>query len=307
MGIKNIKAPCKGCGGKIPRSRHNGWCSKKCEIADVGYCPGLQEDFAAIANKVAATTGWRPADLDKEMHIVTPRLLVLSDIHCPLQCEKWLSLAIHCGVQLGCRDVLLNGDFLDTPTISRHLGSYYRRKQELEDDVSAADAVLGVLAQYFDRIFFDTGNHDMRLVKQFGGELSFRRIMQMLGDHKKLIMTERSYCKVNNSVVIVHPRQYTATRGALAQKLSLRHQVSVLTGHQHHSAMTISPDGKFQACDVGCLADLELQDYVKNEFTTYVEPNNGFAVVFGNKIQCFDKFTPWELWGLQDIAQKYIP
>jgi predicted phosphodiesterase len=303
---KFSKPPCVGCGGAIPFGRHNNYCSKKCEINQDGYSLSSQYRLSEILTQVAATTAWKPIDLDKELHIVTPRLLVLSDIHCPIQDEKWLSLAIHVGVQLGCEDVLINGDFIDTPTISRHLGSYYRRKQELEDDINAADAVLGVLSKYFKRIFFDTGNHDQRLIKQFGGELSFKRIMKMLGDHKKLIMTERSYCKVNDSVLIVHPRQYKSSRGDLAQKLSLRHQVSILTGHQHHSAMTISPDGKFQSCDVGCLADLTLQDYVRNELTTYCEPVNGFAVVFGNKIQCFDRFTPWELWNLGEVAARYL-
>lgn len=303
---KILKAPCIGCGGVVPFDKHNGWCSKKCEIAEEGYSISREEYFSTLITKVAATTAWRPVDLDKELHITTNRLLVLSDIHCPIQDEKWLALAIHVGLQLGCKDVLINGDFMDTPTISRHLGSYYRRKQELEDDINAADSVLNLLAQYFDRIFFDTGNHDARLIKQFGGELSFRRILKMLGDHKKLIMTERSYCRVNESVLVVHPRQYKSTRGDLAQKLALRHQISILTGHQHHSAMGISPDGKFQSCDVGCLADLTLQDYVRNEITTYCEPVNGFAVIFGNKIQCFDKFSPWELWNLQAIAARYL-
>lgn len=300
------KPPCIVCNGIIRNDRHNEYCSKKCQLVLEGTTPRVEQDWAKLAREVAATTAWRPVDLDKELHIVTNRLLVLSDVHCPVQDPGWLSLAISCGVQLGCRDVLLNGDFLDAPTVSRHLGSYYRRKQELEDDLKAADAVLEVLSKYFDRIFFDTGNHDMRLVKMFGGELSFRRVMSMLGNHKKLMMTERSYCRVNDEIIVVHPRQYSSIRGALAQKLSLRHQASILTGHQHHSSMSISPDGKYQACDVGCLADLKLQDYVRNELTTFVEPNNGFAVIFGNKIQCFDRFTPWELWGLEKLAAKHL-
>jgi len=197
------------------------------------------------------------------------------------------------------KDVLLNGDNMDCNQISRHAGQYFNRRANLEDDLDAFESVLRLLCKYFERIYIDAGNHDMRLIHKMGGEISYKRAMKLVYDNPKITVTSRSFCFVNNSVEVIHPRQYSRLRGKLASDLAVRFQKSILTGHQHHSAMTISPCGKFQACDVGTLADVELQDYIRNERTSHVEPVNGFAIIFNEKIQCFDKFTPWELFGLE--------
>jgi hypothetical protein len=67
-----------------------------------------------------------------------------------------------------------------------------------------------------------------------------------------------------------------------------------MVGHEHHSAKSVSLDGKWQAVDIPCLANLEQQDYIKNELNTYAEPLNGFSIIFGDKIVVFDRFFPWD-------------
>ena len=270
-----------------------------CRIAIEGY--GISTLYKKeVQARVQATTSWRPFDLDKELHILAPTVGVLSDIHCPIHSEKWLLQAITAFKLFDVKHVIVNGDFLDANQISRHAGSYYRRKGELADDFNAAESVLKLLVDTFDHVYFDMGNHDMRLLHKFAGEVGVSRIWKMFGDHEgKVTVTSRSYCKVNENVTVCHPRQYSRIRGSLAQKLSQRWQRSILTGHQHHSTMSSSPDGKWQACDVGAIVDVELQDYVRNELSDHVEPQNGFAIIFGNKIVCFDKHTAWDLFHME--------
>lgn len=210
--------------------------------------------------------------------------------------------AIRCGHAKGAKTAIINGDFLDLNQISAHAGSYARRGASLESDFDAGEALLSIICDNFDRVVFLMGNHCMRLVKHFGGELSVQRVYKMLGSHKNLEITSRSFVDVNNKIRVVHPRQYSRIRGALSQKLCMRWKKSIITGHQHHSAMTLSPDGLYQACDVGTLADVELQDYVRNECTDHVEPVNGFAMIFGDYIQCFDSHTKWDVFGLPELS-----
>jgi predicted phosphodiesterase len=290
---------CSKCGGKVPFERHSNrkYCSRACEKFCEGYETRGEQGLVTLANKVAATTAWKPADLDSPLHIVAQKIGVISDVHCPLHSEKWLYKAIETFLHFDIKHVLINGDLLDATQISRHNGEY-KRRGTLEDDLMAAEAVLKLLSEHFDYLYLDFSNHDQRLIRQFGGELSFQRACKLFGEHEKLKITSRSYCLVNDHVEVVHPRQYSKARTKLPQDLALRWQKSVLTGHQHHSGMSVSPCGKFQACDIGTLADVELQDYVRNERTTHSEPVNGFAIIFGNKIQCFDRFTCWEAFGL---------
>ena len=302
MGVPKKGLECPVCGSRIRIDRVPPFCSKRCQASVEGYHP--RYDLQKLISEGKATTAWKPCDLDKILHVQAPRVGIISDLHAPMHSEKWLLQAVKTFIHYGIQHVILNGDSINADQIGRHHGSYFNRRKNLEDDLDALESVLKLLKKYFDHIYIDAGNHCMRLVHRMGGELSFNRLMKMVynNDDNKIQVTSRSFLFVNNIVEVIHPRQYRKSRGALPQNLSQRWQKSVVLGHEHHSAMTVSPCGKFQACDVGTMVDVELQDYVRNERNDFPEPVNGFAVIFGDKIQIFDKFTNWELFGLPALG-----
>ena len=291
------REPCKACGGPRRYDRKPPYCSKECEARSEGYSPSTIAKLAkkGLTSEILGTSAWQPDALDKVEHIVASRVGILSDLHIPIHSTSWLALAVETFLRFDVKHVILNGDVLDLNQISRHAGSYHRRSSELNHDLEAAEAVLKILSKTFDKITWLMGNHDMRLIHHFGGEVSVKRAFSIVGSFPNLKMTSRSFVHVNDSIVVCHPRQYSRIRGALAQKLSLRWQKSVATGHQHHACMTTSPCGKFQAVDIPCLAEIEMMDYVKNELTDHIEPVNGFGIIFGERIQVFDQFTPREI------------
>lgn len=242
--------------------------------------------------------------LDPVLEVNADKVMIWSDVHCPMQSGPWIHQGMLLAEKLGIKHLHINGDFLDCNQISRHAGSYYRRKAELNDDFDAAEALLKLAVTQFSSITLCVGNHDARLIQRFGGELSAQRMFKMLGNFPQLTITPRSFITINKDVWAVHPRQYSSIRGGLPQKLAQRHGKHIVCGHEHHSAATSSPDGKWQACDVGCMADTELMDYIRNEVNTYAEPVNGFAVVIGTNIVLFDQFTPWQIWGLPPVLAK---
>lgn len=207
-------------------------------------------------------------------------------------------------MHFGINHIIINGDLIDANQISRHAGSYARRGAEFGNDLDAAEHVLNILTECFEHVYMDAGNHDMRMIHRFGGEMSFQRAMKMIGTFNNLKVSSRSFLHVNNDVLVCHPRQYSKVRGKLAQDLALVKHKHVLTGHQHHSAKTISVDGRWQACDSGCIADTKHQDYVRNEASTYAEPVEGFAAIFGKSIEVFDKFTNFEMLGIPNVLGK---
>lgn len=235
------------------------------------------------------------------MDIICPKLGIITDPHCPLHSEPWLRQAIVTFKHYGVNHVLINGDLIDANQISRHAGSYHRRMSEFGNDLDAAEAVLNILTENFEHVYMDAGNHDMRVIHRFGGEISFQRAMRMIGTFSNLKVTSRSFVHVNNKVLVCHPRQYSKIRGKLAMDLALMKQMHVVTGHQHHSAKTISLDGRWQCVDIGCIADTEHQDYVRNEASTFAEPCQGFGIVFGTSTENFDKFTNFELMGIPNV------
>lgn len=295
---------CPKCGSKIAQSRHalvDGirFCSKKCEMDhEKDKEATFKRESSRISSEVSTTLAWRPDALDNPMHIIADKVGILTDVHCPIHSPVWLEKAINTFKYYEARHVHINGDLIDFNSISRHKGEYYARNNSVEKDLDAAESVLKLICKEFDSVTLCMGNHDMRLVKFFGGEVSVQRAFMMIGSFHNLKITARSWVDINDDIRCVHPKQYSRIRGQLAQKLAMRWQKHIITGHQHHSAKTISPCGKWQCVDLGCIADIELQDYVRNEITDHVEPCNGFGIVFGNKIMNFDKHTPWELFGI---------
>lgn len=296
---------CVVCGADVPNYRNTSGgqhCSKTCQAAVEGYSNDWKNK---MRQKVDGSTAWKPTALEPVIKIVSGEpVLILSDVHAPIHSAAWLFHAIRCAKAKGVRFVIINGDLIDANQISKYIGSYYRRGAQLENDFDAAEAILKILCTEFEKVYLLMGNHDMRLIKQFGGEVSVGKVFRMLGHFDNLVITARSFVDVNETVRVVHPRQYSKIRGALAQRLANRWGKSIVDGHEHHSAMSSSHDGRFQACAVACIADINNQDYVRNECTDFVEPMNGFAIIFGEYIHCFDKFTRWDLFGLPEFEEK---
>lgn len=299
---------CPICNSKLRHDRKLPYCSKKCEASVEGYCQEWIREKERIRAAVDGTTAWRPNQLEPIQEINTHNMLVLSDVHCPIHSKEWLYQAIRVAKIMTERsnvqecDVLINGDFIDSTPISSHRGQFWNRRNVLEDDLQAAEAVINLLCKNFRTVYLVTGNHDQRLIKAFGGEVSINRLYKMIGSHDNFKTTGRYFCKVNGHWTFVHPRQYSKIRGKLAQDLSLRHQTNIATGHQHHSSRTISPCGKFQCVDIGALVDLEMQDYCTYDLSSYVAPLNGFAFLQGIHLSLFDKFTNWKAFNLPELG-----
>lgn len=227
---------------------------------------------------------------------------MLSDIHAPLHSARWITHALTCGKLLGCTTVIVNGDFIDANEISRHIGGYYRRKSELADGFKAGESLLDIFSQEFNNVVFLNGNHcGERLIKIFRGELEMQRLWKMFGCHDNVKVAARSFVEVNSDIVIGHPRSYSRIRGNIPQKIAQKWQKSVALGHGHHTAMTVTLDGRFQAVDIPCLADLDHFEYTTFEINDMPQPMNGFMVIFGNKMHVFDKFSHWPLFGLPEL------
>jgi predicted phosphodiesterase len=234
--------------------------------------------------------------------------MIFSDIHAPLHSSDWIDRGMQVADKVGSEILIINGDFIDANQISRHVGGYYRRKAELNDDIEAGAALLKLFSQAFRQVYFLAGNHCVqRMNKVFNGEVAAQNFWKMFGERENVKITARSFVLVNDSVVVGHPRQYSRIRGNTAQRIAQMWQKHVVLGHSHHSASTVTLDGKWQAIDVGCMAELSEFEYTTFEINDFPKPLNGFAVVNGERTTIFDHFTDWRLWkhgALQDETEK---
>lgn len=291
---------CSVCHERIRFDRHDEYCSKPCQASIRGWSDSIALKKAEQLVALEGSTAWRPSPMDPIFEINSHKpVMIFSDIHAPIHCVKWLAQGLKMADRMESDILIVNGDFIDANQISRHIGGYYRRRSELNDDFQAGEALLDIFAKRFKEVYFLNGNHcGERLVKVFRGEVAMQRLWKMFGSHDNVKVSARSYVVVNRDVIVGHPRQYSRIRGSTSQNIAQANQKHIVLGHGHHSASSISRDGRWQARDVGCMADLTQQDYVRYEISDFPEPLNGFGAVIGTNIQLFDKFTPWEFWGV---------
>lgn len=293
---------CKTCGYKInQQNRHNDYCSKKCEVsgdkAYEAYLDKKSKKMQEIKDEVLGTTAWKPQPIEPITEIISSApIMVFSDIHAPMHSAEWITLGIEHAIKIGAKTLIVNGDFIDANTISRHIGGYYRRKSELDDDLTAGEALTKIFSEVFEKVIFLSGNHCLeRLVKVFRGEVKAQRIWQLFGSHPNIKLSARSFVIVNKDVVVGHPRQYSKTRGMTPLKIAASWQKHVILGHSHHSASTITQDGKWRAVDIPCMADLSQFEYTTFEINDMPKPVNGYAIINGTKITLIDHLTDMDM------------
>lgn len=277
------------------------YCSKRCQASVEGYSG--RYSLTKLKEKIKDTNEINISDKPERIH--SERIGILSDLHVPYHSERWLARAIETFWKLKIDQIIVNGDFIDLGTISRHLGNYYRNRMDVEVELKIASKILDILAKSFKSIIFLSGNHSIRAIHKMGGEISLQSFYKMIGSHENVRVSSYSYAYVNKTVVVGHPRQYSRIRGNLAQKISQSWQKNIILGHEHHSAMSASADNKFQAVAVGCLADISKIEYNVREINDMPRMNNGFAAIIGERIILFDKFTAWEIYGFDSQEKSF--
>jgi predicted phosphodiesterase len=236
---------------------------------------------AVVEMPASRAESWLPHDLG-----VVGRVGVLSDIHIPYHDETALRAAVeHVKAErIDC--LLLNGDFADFYSISRHEKNPKHRnfKRELEDVRQFLRWIRGEFSEI--PIVAKAGNHEERWEKwlwQHAPEISDDAIMGLdnwlgLRDLDITLVSDKRIV-LAGELPILHGHEkgngisspVNQARGAF---LRLHH--TVLEGHGHRTSTHSEPDmfGRETVCfSTGCLCDLRPAYAVLNKW------NHGGALV----------------------------
>lgn len=180
------------------------------------------------------------------------------------------------------RVVIMNGDVVDLPQVSRHPPIGWENHPTVADEIQAAQLVLSKIEEAAPRnckLAWTLGNHDGRFETRLATVAP--EYARLHGFHLKDYFPAWSACWsswINDSVVVKHRFKggtHATHNNALA---SGKHMV---TGHLHSQKVTPYTDynGDRYGVDTGCLADPDAQ-----AFLDYTEDNpknwrSGFAVL----------------------------
>lgn len=217
-------------------------------------------------------------------------LAVTADWHIPLYDPEYANSFIRDARERGHKDLCIAGDFFNFDALSA-----YEPKQieaGLETELAEATAVMRVLLETFENIYYIWGNHDARLHRALGFAIQFREAMKMvfgvLGNEalNRITFTNLDHMWVEGDPgwYICHPKNYTKTPLSTARQLAPKHNAHVITAHSHHCAVGYGPDGEKVVAEIGGLFDRHKTAYLQRT-TTFPTWAQGYAFIEDGKLR----------------------
>jgi UDP-2,3-diacylglucosamine pyrophosphatase LpxH len=179
------------------------------------------------------------------------------------------------------RALILNGDVLDFPKVSRH-PSNWEAQPTVADEIEAANLILAELEDAVPRnckLAWTLGNHDSRLETRIATVAP--ELAKLKGVHLKDHFSERWHpcwsVWLNDDVSVKH--RWKGGMGATRAN-ALNSGMSMVTGHLHSANVRGLTDykGTRWGVDTGCLADPDSEAFLYAEDAP-LDWRSGFAVL----------------------------
>lgn len=230
-------------------------------------------------------------ELDSPLY-VKGDVAITADWHIPLYDAEYVNRFISTSRERGHKRLILAGDFFNFDALSA-----YDPKQSsanLEVELQEAAAVMRVLLETFEEIYYLWGNHDARLHKALGFAIQFRDAMKMVFGELGTDAIERiKFTNLDHIWVegkeggddwyVCHPANYTKLPLSTARQLASKVNANVITAHSHHCAVGYGPDGVKVVAEIGGLFDRTKTAYLQRS-TTFPTWQQGFAFLEGGKL-----------------------
>lgn len=226
-------------------------------------------------------------DLERPLVLRNTAAMLTADWHIPLYDPAYVNEMIQRARSLGIKTLIVAGDFFNFDSLSS-----YDPKQSDADllrEYEEGLAVMRVLADTFDTIYYLWGNHDARLHRALGFAMKFREAMKMvfgaLGEElmKKMVFTNLDHMWVEFDTekgterwYVCHPKEYSRVPLSNARQLANKYNSNVITAHSHHAAIGYAHDGKKVAAEAGGLFDARKTEYLQRS-TTFPTWQQGYG------------------------------
>jgi predicted phosphodiesterase len=204
------------------------------------------------------------------------------------------------------RRMVIAGDFFDQGQFSRYASVIPPTPWSVERD--AAHLIMDWLLGNFDEIVITMGNHDRRLIKWADAALDIKDVWGDIVTDRRVHVTQYGWCTITTSRTrddgrpivwrATHPKNYSQIRGKVGGDIADMYDMSVISGHEHHTALTKSRSGRHWAMSLGGLYDSAKISYavLDDGLSTRMAPSFGM-LLDGYPYLFADGLTDWAKWG----------
>lgn len=235
-----------------------------------------------------------PITVDRPIVIRDADAIITADWHVPLYDPEYVNAMIERARHLDVRTLVIAGDFFNFDALSA-----YDPKQDeagLEGEIEAAQSVMSVLGETFDRIVFVWGNHDARLHRALGYKMQFKTAMNLVfGELGRDLLAKIEFTNLDHvwfefseappdrrRWYICHPQSYSRIPLSTARQLTAKMNANVITAHAHHCAVGYGTDGRKIAAEIGGFFDRTKTQYLQRS-TTFPNWQQGYGYLLGGR------------------------
>jgi len=254
-------------------------------------------DIADMLNGI--TLGCEPMRLSGDNWMVT------CDWHVPQTDWSLVQHMVAVAKKHSIKRMVIAGDFFDQNQFSQFANVLPPTPWAVERD--AAHLIMDYLLGWFDEIVITMGNHDRRLTRWADAALDLKDIWGDIVNSPKVHVSQYGWCTIqtsrtrDNGLPLVwratHPKNYSQIRGKVGNNLADLYDASVITSHEHHTALGKSKSGRHWYMSLGGLCDPAKIVYTQLDdgLSTRMAPSfgmllGGFPYVFAEGL------TEWERW-----------
>lgn len=199
--------------------------------------------------------------------------------------------------RLGVSNLLSGGDKWNADAFSRHSKTAPAMPFKVEREVQEYVSKLAQSVYGQEKIL--SGNHDNWIPRATDGKLDHesakRMFLAWLGNPQNTDWSEYAYCHINSPTLglirVSHPRNYSRSRAATAEKLAVKHGCHVITFHEHRRGFkqVETQAGMKLAVSCGCMASPDKFAYAQLEDCTTPPMEQGFVILKDGRLFLYDQ------------------
>lgn len=214
------------------------------------------------------------------------RCILTSDWHVPYHDPQMVKAVIREAQSRGITDVVLMGDGLDFPTISRF------DARDIDSHVGMELSAMGdVLSEFHDAdlfIWWFRGNHELRYFKMLKHQVDIQDLIRAcVGDVDWVHGFDVEEVVLHNADktwLLSHPQDYSIMPLRMARTLSEKYGLNVAQGHSHMFSYGHAPNG-LELLDTGGLFDPTKLAYLwRGGATKFPKQQQGFVTLDEGKV-----------------------
>lgn len=237
--------------------------------------------------------------------------MTFADVQLPHVSETWLDRACLIAEKYlpYPRRLIIAGDLVNLDMFSQY-DSESDNVPDFEEELSAAWAFFDQILETFHEVYWYFGNHELRATKATKGVMKpLMTARFVLGDfHKRVKVSPLGYCYVKsggNDWLIAHGKNYSQLQTSMAERLSWKYGMNVVSFHEHHLAMGYDRYKNHMIINGGGLFQADQLVYANIHASTSAGMKNGFVMFRHGVPHLFgpDGFTDWRMW----IDDKPVP